>query len=252
MSTKRISTHYDRPLKPRAERTSTRALLQANNRVVRELIEHHCPPKAIVLELGCGKGGAIWKWKAMNFQHYHGVDLSSGAIDEFRRRIRDKVPNVTLTVDDMCRSDAASWQTITGVSIVSTQFCFHYCWETEARWKRCVDVIANSLSTGGKWIGTIVDAAVLKPLLPYQSSICSIQPSIERKDEYIFSLKDAVDKCTEWMVDWDALIAYAKSKELQLVEHKPFSYTGHLYAEQREVHKLYCSFVFEKRITASD
>lgn len=251
MSTKRVSRHYDRVArmqKPREKRRATLELLHANNQIVREVIQRHCPLDATILELGCGKGGAIWKWSAMKFHAYHGVDISSSSIDSFKQRIRNKGLNVTLYVDDMCRSDHAIWQTIPKLSIVSTQFCFHYCWETEARWKRCVDLVANGLVEGGKWIGTIVDASVLRTKLPYHSSICSIQQSTTRTDEYVFSLQDAVHKCTEWMVDWEALVIYAKSKHLHVLEKQPFSYIRRLSAEERDVHTLYVSFVFQKQL----
>ena len=58
------------------------------NNVKRRLIKQHAGRAASLVELGCGRGGDINKWRDANIRNVLGVDLSADQLDDARRRER--------------------------------------------------------------------------------------------------------------------------------------------------------------------
>ncbi|XP_065175207.1 uncharacterized protein LOC135805136 [Sycon ciliatum] len=116
-----------------------------------------------VLDLCCGKGGDLLKWKEGRVGHLVGADIADHSIQQCRQRAGEhKLPFKTEfhTVD--CTRD--NLQHLFqggegfGFNITSCQFSLHYGFESE---QQALQILANAcqnLKPGGVFIGTIPDA----------------------------------------------------------------------------------------------
>jgi len=102
-----------------------------NNYVKAELIKRYMPHNGQVLDMPCGKGGDIKKFRARVTAFYMGIDLVAASIDEARKRhISTKcmfgavfdVGDFTLPLDLKSKYD-----------LVSCQFAMHYAWDRPER-----------------------------------------------------------------------------------------------------------------------
>jgi len=102
-----------------------------NNYVKALLIKQHMPYNGQVLDMPCGKGGDIKKFRARSTAFYMGIDLVPSSIDEARKRhISTKcmfgavfdVGDFTLPLELKSKYD-----------LVSCQFAMHYAWDRPER-----------------------------------------------------------------------------------------------------------------------
>ncbi|EPS42358.1 hypothetical protein H072_3667 [Dactylellina haptotyla CBS 200.50] len=140
-----------------------------------------------VLDIGCGKGGDLLKWKSapQPVELYVGADSADVSIsqakerfikmkDEDRRRNRgrpssdrfhaeffildawsepaDKIPLVREVGYDL---DVNNRWGGGGFDVVSLMFCMHYAFESEDKIKGMLRNVSGSLRRGGRFIGTI-------------------------------------------------------------------------------------------------
>ena len=63
-------------------------LRNLNNWIKLLLINTYCKEKSRVLDLACGKGGDLKKWKERSILHYVGVDIADGSIADAVRRYK--------------------------------------------------------------------------------------------------------------------------------------------------------------------
>ena len=64
-------------------------LRQENNLVKKDLLRNWVPKGSRVLDVGCGQGGDVHKWKSVGVSELVGVDPNPWAVREARRRSRD-------------------------------------------------------------------------------------------------------------------------------------------------------------------
>ena len=108
-----------------------------------------------------------------------------------------------------------------GFDNVTLQFCMHYAWENVSKARLMLENVSRYLRPGGVFLGTIPDADRLRrdlASLPgeqlafgndfYQVRFDPAQP--EKKQlcppfghRYTFWLKDAIDECDEYVVDFE-------------------------------------------------
>ncbi|KAK6355019.1 mRNA cap guanine-N7 methyltransferase [Orbilia brochopaga] len=140
-----------------------------------------------VLDIGCGKGGDLLKWKSapQAVELYVGVDSADVSIsqakdrfvkmkDEDRRRNRgrpsqdrfhaeffildawsepaDKIPIIRDVGFDSNVGDRWGGG---GFDVVSLMFCMHYAFETEEKIRGMLRNVSGALRRGGRFIGTI-------------------------------------------------------------------------------------------------
>lgn len=67
-------------------------LRNLNNWIKLALINTYCQEKSRVLDLACGKGGDLKKWKERSIYHYVGVDIADGSIADAVNRFKN-MPN---------------------------------------------------------------------------------------------------------------------------------------------------------------
>lgn len=118
------------------------------------LIQSCLPTNADLLDIGCGQGGDLLKFKRSRPRSYRGIDASSTAIHRIGERIRQigwRAPYV-LECIDMTRDE---WSTTPLVNAVSCQFSLHHLFVSEAAARHAISRMASSLVVGGVLFGTI-------------------------------------------------------------------------------------------------
>lgn len=154
----------------------------------------------VVLDMGCGKGGDLQKWKnaPQEVGFYLGVDTADVSIaharDRYEQMLRDRrrprgndrsrvftaefhamdcwtntiaaVPiaqtiGINLNVGPDANRMAARWGEGGGFDVVSMMFCMHYAFESEAKCRQMMKNVAGALKIGGRFIGTIPHSDVI-------------------------------------------------------------------------------------------
>ncbi|KAG7797664.1 hypothetical protein KL929_002507 [Ogataea haglerorum] len=200
-------THHAR--KSRRTESKIYKLRSFNNCIKYILIYKYARPGGNVLDLGCGKGGDMAKWEAVQTRSYVGIDLSDLSIKE-------------------------------AFDTVSMQFCMHYAFDSELTVRNMLQNVARSLKVGGMFIGTIPSSDFIRwkvnKLGPgerkWGNSIYSVEfPSEPPKDAkfanpfgnvYNYYLVDAVDNVPEYVVPFETFRALCESYNLELRYKKNF------------------------------
>lgn len=218
--------------------------------------QHRSKPKATaaVLELACGRGGDLGKWR-INFDvtALVAVDASQLSLQAAKKRWQnrntaifrlgdigdDDLPGLISKSAEALGTAASAW-----ADFASCQFALHYACGSEKRLDACLTATAQALKPSGTFIATVVDWLQLQRLFETTdqakiSDLCAIAApddtvSILRnlQDQpdsgayglrYTFSLGDAVEKCDEFVVHVPTLAALAEKKGLVLTAALPFS-----------------------------
>ncbi|XP_017882156.1 mRNA cap guanine-N7 methyltransferase [Ceratina calcarata] len=123
-----------------------------------------------VLDMCCGKGGDLFKWKKANISHLICIDLAEVTVQQCHDRYKD-----LLKRNASQRNSLFSAEFITAdctkvrlrrkfedpsmyLDIVSCQFAFHYCFESLQQAECMIQNASECLKPGGYFIGTIPDA----------------------------------------------------------------------------------------------
>ena len=150
-----VADHYDaQALVPTNAVRST--LQRFHNEAKRQLLATfgHRVPR--LLDLACGRGGDIHKWRALGIGCVTGLDVSASSIDEARARstasamtsrttITFKVADV---VSDLCVDS-------TEFDVVSCFFAMHYFFKTEKMAHDFMRTVASHLRRGGHFVGIV-------------------------------------------------------------------------------------------------
>lgn len=237
--------------------------------------EHVDGFRPVVLDMGCGKGGDLLKWKKAEIQHLICVDIASTSVDQCRTRYQETrrreqharhpqpIFSAEFIVADFTRVRVrAQLSSVAGsprlADLVSVQFALHYGFESVSQAERMLDNIAECLRPGGYFIATLPDAAVIMRRLRRQSrdgrsfgnSLYQVafdggdgdsmtrDPPALFGTRYDFYLKGVVD-CPEFLVYWPLLVRLCESRGLRPVFRKSFADMFAAYGrEGREGHNL--------------
>lgn len=132
-----------------------------NNLVKRALIVTHLERGQAVLDLCCGKGGDLPKFRIRRPRLAVLVDHADASVREAKRR-HDGSFEAQFYVAD-CHKARLHDALPEGLEfdLVSCQFAFHYALETEDRLRGILRNVSDRLKPGGTFIGTTVDAHAL-------------------------------------------------------------------------------------------
>jgi SAM-dependent methyltransferase len=149
------------------------------NSVKRQLISTYARDATCLVDLGCGRGGDLGKWRDANVRHVVAIDISGGQLAEGRareqssaagRRARTQItwkqhdmlePTLAaLVAPDLGRARAAG-----GADAVAAMFCLQFGFGSERAASGLLAQVSAMLRPGGVFFGTAPDAAAILDLL---------------------------------------------------------------------------------------
>jgi hypothetical protein len=160
------------------------------------LIENYCRDKVNVLDIGCGRGGDIYKWAKAKVENYIGVDSDynglfggyDSATSRYRNIYKKQAPQFdntnmhfglldarcAITVDKQLDIFGSTLQeknrnlieriAETRFDIISYQFSIHYLFENKTSVNNLINLHKNNLKIGGYTICTLIDPTKLLEL----------------------------------------------------------------------------------------
>ena len=234
--TSKISRHYNRVARETThERKSDKMLPVRNlhNWLKNCIIRSRCAPGHSVLDLCCGKGGDIFKYKHLGVSRYTGVDFAEMAVSTARVR----ASSITFPID-LCVHDLKKPLVLKDASerdLVSAQFCLHYFWGSEEVARTFMENVSTYLKPGGHFIATFTDQEVLSITTsthrnPGRAGNSLYQIQFEPTEtaagpfgcRYSFSSGSTVQDSEEYLVFVPSLRDLAREVGLTLVETKNF------------------------------
>ncbi|VVC39358.1 mRNA (guanine-N(7))-methyltransferase,mRNA (guanine-N(7))-methyltransferase domain,S-adenosyl-L- [Cinara cedri] len=193
--------------------------------------------KMNVLDLACGKGGDLIKWKNASCMEYLvAVDVSQGSIFNCRSRYEDMqrrnryLFDAKFIVADCTRVHINKFfkNSSMKLHLVSCQFAFHYCFESISQAECMLKNVSENLISGGIFIGTIPNANEIVRRQKecgkkqFGNSIYNIDFMCNIEEpfpifgaKYNFNLEGVVD-CPEFLVYFPVLVKLAKNYGLEL------------------------------------
>ena len=163
-----VQKHYDAKVARFTSQDESKAgrIRKYNNLVKSCIISHFVPQDPVVLDVACGHGQDLMKYKATNPILYVGTDISQAALAEARRRYRvsklrypaDFVYGNLMVQDTFDRiREVATSQGLMGEAIfdiVSMQLALHYVIGSLDEARDFLIRIVNLLKQGGRFIAT--------------------------------------------------------------------------------------------------
>ncbi|KAJ2609306.1 mRNA cap guanine-N7 methyltransferase [Coemansia sp. RSA 1365] len=169
-----------------------------------------------VLDLGCGKGGDLRKWAIAGISEYIGMDIAQTSVSQAQKRfeeMRNTQFSAKFFAQD-CYADPlentmrpSDYQ----ADVISAQFCLHYAFETEKKARQMMHNVSSHLADGGVFICTIPNANWL--VVDFAEDASKIK---RFGTAYAFTLDEAVEDCTEYLVHIPTFIELAKEHGLEL------------------------------------
>ncbi|XP_033754796.1 mRNA cap guanine-N7 methyltransferase-like [Pecten maximus] len=211
-----------------------------------------------VLDMCCGKGGDLLKWKKGQISKLVCADIAETSVEQCESRYQEMVdrgrndrgPNRIFSAEFIAADctkkrlkDTYKDSNMT-FDITSCQFSFHYCFESYPQAKLMLQNACESLKLGGYFIGTTPDSYEIMRRMRdspdrragndvYSVSFCSEDldniPLFGAK--YDFHLEGVVD-CPEFLVYFPVLEKMAEDFGMKLVYRKPFD---EYFAEKSEI-----------------
>ncbi|XP_053718861.1 mRNA cap guanine-N7 methyltransferase [Synchiropus splendidus] len=196
-----------------------------------------------VLDLGCGKGGDLLKWRRGGIHHLVCADIAGVSVEQCqsryedmqRRGRRDDIFSAQFITADCTKEVLAEKleppeQTF---DICSCQFVYHYAFESEQKAELMLRNACERLKPGGFFVGTTPDAYEIVKRLEASDSLGFGNEVFQVKFEsrgsyplfgcrYHFHLEEVVD-VPEFLVYFPLLEQMAKRYGMRLVTKQRFS-----------------------------
>ncbi|KAJ1735306.1 mRNA cap guanine-N7 methyltransferase [Coemansia biformis] len=216
-----------------------------NNWVKSCLIRQYTKRGNKVLDLGCGKGGDLRKWSMSNISEYVGMDIADVSVGQAQRRYKEMNNNrfeARFYAQD-CYGEPLE-KTLRPVDykadVVSTQFCLHYAFESEAKARQMMANVSTHMEPGAYFMCTIPNANWLEKKRrvlgdSFGNSVYRVEFAPGKATRfgtaYSFSLDEAVQDCTEYLVHMPSFVQLAGEYGLELKDCIGFH---HYYTQQMQ------------------
>ncbi|KAM6973659.1 mRNA cap guanine-N(7) methyltransferase [Aplochiton taeniatus] len=208
-----------------------------------------------VLDLGCGKGGDLLKWRKGNIDQLVCADIADVSVEQCRNRYDDmrrrSHSNDRLFTAEFIAADCTKellWDKLKDPDMLfdmcSCQFVYHYSFETEKQAHMMLRNACDRLRPGGFFIGTTPDAYELVRRLEESDSTSFgnevFSVTFGEKGtyplfgcQYHFNLEGVVN-VPEFLVYFPLFEEMAKQYNMRLVLKKTFSefFEEHIKEEQ--------------------
>ncbi|KAH7722039.1 CRE-TAG-72 protein [Aphelenchoides avenae] len=259
MSSHDVAQHYNAvPNKGKQERTQSRIyhLRNSNNWVKSMLISDFLErlrdagcPSATVLDICCGKGGDLLKWKIGNIKEIvmtgKYTDVAEVALDHCRNRymeVRERMSRERKTPFDahFLPADASRVRLRDNYpredlqfDLSSCQFALHYSFSSEETARQFVQNATEALRPGGYFVGTLPDADAIVHFLrkgenaAYRNNVLTIDYADKSVDMQthqppLFGAKlnfalDEVVNCPEYLAYFPLLVKLCEEQGMELV-----------------------------------
>ncbi|XP_020287348.1 mRNA cap guanine-N7 methyltransferase isoform X2 [Pseudomyrmex gracilis] len=214
---------------------------------IKQSIRHKTTLK--VLDMCCGKGGDLLKWKKAGISHLICTDVAEVSLEQCQDRYNDVLKKSSR---DRTFSPLFTAEFVTAdctkvrlrerfkdpsmqLDFVSCQFAFHYSFESLPQAECMLRNAAESLKTGGYFIGTIPDAYDIVSRWQkcdgnkFGNDVYSIEflPEVDKTKPPLFGAKynfhlDGVVDCPEFLVHLPTLRKLALKFGLELISFERF------------------------------
>ncbi|XP_077982335.1 mRNA cap guanine-N(7) methyltransferase-like [Glandiceps talaboti] len=201
--------------------------------------------KISVLDMACGKGGDILKWRIAHIDRLVCADIAATSVIQCERRYQDNLERARRARQRMFRCQFITADCSKALlkerykdpdqmfHITSCQFALHYAFESYQQADTMLRNLCERLKPGGYFIGTTPDSyEVVRRLkevdgLSYGNDLYKV--TFKNKEEfplfgcqYHFSLHGVVD-CPEFLVYFPLLVKMAEKYKMKLVYKKTFA-----------------------------
>jgi mRNA (guanine-N7-)-methyltransferase len=163
-------------------------------------------PRARILDVGCGRGGDVWKYARLGpaaIASVVGIDVCDAEIREAKVRyetIKKKYPAACASFHVIDAKDPAIQWPIESMSIdvVSFMFCLHYMFDSNETLSLVLRRAFDALVPGGYCIGTITDGdavlayAACDDAQSKENEVVSIDMDVAGPGTYRMTLMDTV------------------------------------------------------------
>lgn len=217
------AAHYDSlRVQSLAERATgeTYALKRLHNAFKRELIEKHAANAPFLVDIACGRGGDLNKWRAAGVKRVLGVDVSGAQILEARRRA-EGTTGIQVRFDVTPADLAVLRETPPGsADVVTCMFALNYFWGSSDDAFAVIAAASRLLKPGGLFFGVCADGSRVMEFLnpqdpkPLKTGVYELTPRWSGKAEafgsaYSLVIKDTVldgkAPANEYLVYWNVL-----------------------------------------------
>ncbi|XP_068188662.1 mRNA cap guanine-N7 methyltransferase [Antennarius striatus] len=250
----KVARHYNRLQEVgRAARSRSRIFFMRNfnnwlkSVLIGEILEQvrgAGSQQVCVLDLGCGKGGDLLKWRKGRIDHLVCADIAAVSVEQCQSRYEDmkrrshandgiySAQFITADCSKEVLSEKLDDPALT-FDVCSCQFVYHYSFESEQKADMMLRNACERLKPGGFFIGTTPDAFELVKRLEASDSLSFgnevFNVSFQSKGDYPlfrcqyhFSLEDVVD-VPEFLVYFPLFEHMAKRYNMRLVSKQRFS-----------------------------
>ena len=149
---KTIEENYSTPM---AKCEALAPVHRVNNYVKAKLIQDNLVLNGQVLDMPCGKGGDLKKYRKNKASFYVGVDVVQANIDEARRR--HNTTRCMFGAHFMVGDFTEPLDLTSQYDLVSCQFAMHYAWDTEERARQVLRNAYKRLKPDGTFLVTVPD-----------------------------------------------------------------------------------------------
>ncbi|KAF5303029.1 hypothetical protein FQR65_LT08358 [Abscondita terminalis] len=210
---------------------------------IKETKKHNAPIR--VMDMGCGKGGDLLKWRKGGISHLICNDIAAVSLDQCKSRFVDMQNR-----NSRDRGNIYTIETIPAdftkvrlrekykdpsmkLDLVSCQFAFHYGFESLSQAECAMHNASECLQPGGFFIGTILDANDLIARIKKSQSnsfgngVFKVKFECDTNKPSLFGAKyhfnlDGVVDCPEFLIHFPTFVKLAKKYGLKLVNREKF------------------------------
>jgi ubiquinone/menaquinone biosynthesis C-methylase UbiE len=128
---------------------------KTHNTIKRELIATHVSGGAQVLDLGCGRGGDLHKWKSVGANVFM-IDPCETSINDAKERQKSLGTKYSFKVGDVLSAPRKEYD------VVCSNFSIQYVFKNKNYMRKCLSAIVQRLKVGGKFIGCVPDSDFIR------------------------------------------------------------------------------------------